>query len=641
VDKEGKMNTLTNYSQMEYLLTNNLGGTSSSTGISNNTSRYHSILSVSLNPPVDRRILVSRVSEIVENKNEKHYISTLKDANGYKEKGFDKIISFKHISYPEWLIKINNIFINKKIIMLEKKNLVALIYENFSNEPTKLTIIPYLNDRDIHKNTLPNQLNLKITESKKNFNLINTNFNNKICINTNGLILENDHKINNIFYDQENERGLFAYEEIISKNKIEKVLMPNEKLYITFSSLESIYEIDNFDFIDKFIKESEDKQKSEKIDDILKINSKNFISYRKSTKKHTIMAGFPWFTDWGRDTMIALEGLTLSQNKISLFKEIMETFLENESEGLIPNVFDDYTGKPGGYNTADGTLWLFIAMYKYYIKTNDESFIKKYYKKMENIIEKHIKGTKYNIYMDKDYLLYTGNKETQLTWMDVKVDDWVVTPRYGKAVEINALWFNSIKIMEFFSEKFHLEFKNKISNKILDSFNKIFWNEKENCLYDYINENEKNKSIRPNQIFSVSLPFNLLNDEKSKQIVKKVFDELFTPFGLKTLSQKDPSYIGIYTGNRTTRDGSYHQGNVWPWLLGPFYEALLKTNNYSFEIKKLIKELLKPLENMIQNEWCSTIPEILEGNWPHNKKGCFSQAWSVSEIIRIYSIIND
>ncbi|BBE31407.1 glycogen debranching protein [Tepiditoga spiralis] len=636
------MAELKNLSEIEYLVSNGLGGTSSSSAIQLNSRRHHSILSISLNPPVDRRILVSRISEKVYCDEKTYLLSTLKTANGFIEKGYENIVSYNFYGYPSWKFKVGKNLLKKELLMLKNRNIVLIVYENVFGEDLDIEIIPYFNDRDIHSNTLPGQLTLNKTVMKSNYLELKTNFLNTIFLKTNGTLKNFEHTLHNVFYDVENKRGLFAYEEIYSNVKINAHMKKGDKVYIVFSGNESIENIN----IESEIKKEKERLNSFKINKVKTINklqiaSDTFLSKRKSTEKLTILAGYPWFTDWGRDTMIAIEGLLIENKKFNEAKEVFETFLMNLKNGLIPNVFDDYSGKPGGYNTVDGTLWMFYALYKYYEATNDLEFIKKHYDKLIEIIKYHVNGTDYNIHMTEDGLIYAGNKETQLTWMDVRVENWTVTPRYGKTVEINALWYNTLKIMEFFSSLIKVDFEyDLLSEKVKKTFNDTFWNVEKKCLYDCVNEFEKDSSIRPNQIFAVSLPFSILEKKKEKSIVNKVFEELYTPYGLRTLSPNDPRYIGIYTGDRWTRDGSYHQGNVWPWLLGHFYEAFLKINNYDLESKTIVKELLYPVSIRINDEWGGTIPEILEGNWPHEKRGCFSQAWSVSEILRIMKKID-
>jgi len=634
---------LKNYSEMEYLIANGLGGSSSACASGLNTRRYHSILSAALNPPVNRRIFVSRASEIAVVEDSTYILSTLKTVNGFLESGYENILSFKYEGFPVWEFKTGSNIIEKSIFMIKNRNMSVLFYKNIFGKELTLTITPYFNDRDVHSNTLPGSIRINILKFSQNFVLFGTNFLNSISLKTDGEIQEYSHTLNNVFYDAENERGLFAYEEIISKVRITKKLHPQESFYIIFGANDDVSDVDPFTALTSE-KERIISISSSSSDNTIKrllIAADTFIMKRKSTGKHTIIAGFPWFTDWGRDTMIALEGLLLYTRNYSIAKEVIENFVNNLQNGLIPNVFDDYSGQPKGYNTADATLWLFYALYKYYTFTHNDIFLKKMYPYLYEIIKKHISGTDYNIHMDDDYLIYAGNKNTQLTWMDVKVEDWSVTPRYGKTVEVNALWFNALNIMTYFSKILNAEFEYEyLIEKVKSSFNEKFWNSKDNCLYDVINEEGKDFSFRPNQIFAVSLPFDILSREKERLIIDKVLEELYIPYGLRTLSPKDPRYIGIYVGDRWTRDGAYHQGNAWPYLLGHFLYAFLKINDFSKESKVIVKKLLAPIEDMINTDWCGTIPEIIEGNWPHEKKGCFSQAWSVGEILRIILEVN-
>jgi len=355
---------LKNYSEMEYLIANGLGGSSSACASGLNTRRYHSILSAALNPLVNRRIFVSRASEIAVVEDSTYILSTLKTVNGFLESGYENILSFKYEGFPVWEFKTGSNIIEKSIFMIKNRNMSVLFYKNIFGKELTLTITPYFNDRDVHSNTLPGSIRINILKFSQNFVLFGTNFLNSISLKTDGEIQEYSHTLNNVFYDAENERGLFAYEEIISKVRITKKLHPQESFYIIFGANDDVSDVDPFTALTSE-KERIISISSSSSDNTIKrllIAADTFIMNRKSTGKHTIIAGFPWFTDWGRDTMIALEGLLLYTRNYSIAKEVIENFVNNLQNGLIPNVFDDYSGQPKGYNTADATLWLFLCI---------------------------------------------------------------------------------------------------------------------------------------------------------------------------------------------------------------------------------------------------------------------------------------
>jgi predicted glycogen debranching enzyme len=373
----------------------------------------------------------------------------------------------------------------------------------------------------------------------------------------------------------------------------------------------------------------------------LTLAADQFVVQRGEGK--TVVAGYHWFGDWGRDTMIALSGLTLSTGRFAVAKQILLEFSKFLSEGMLPNRFPD-AGEAPEYNTVDATLWYFEAIRAYVEATGDDAFVKKdLYPALIDIINWHIRGTRYGVRVEEgNGLLHSGEPGVQLTWMDAKIGDWVVTPRIGKPVEIQALWYNALRIMESFAAKFGDETERRRFERMAIlaswSFNKIFWNDADACLFDVVNGRD-DSSIRPNQIFAASLHYSMLPAEKARQVVDVVERELLTPFGLRTLSPKDPRYIGRYGGDQRSRDAAYHQGTVWPWLLGPFIEAYLKVNSFSAQARKQASEWIKGVEPHLQTSGLGSISEILEGDAPHRPCGCISQAWSVAEILRAAKLV--
>ncbi|HEY8500961.1 MAG TPA: amylo-alpha-1,6-glucosidase, partial [Clostridia bacterium] len=363
-----------------------------------------------------------------------------------------------------------------------------------------------------------------------------------------------------------------------------------------------------------------------------------FIVYRRSTNSKSVIAGYPWFTDWGRDTMIALPGLTLAAGRYEDASDILYTFASYEKDGLLPNVFPDGTGNPA-YNTVDASLWYFEAVYKYLQCTNDINFIDKHLlKSMTNIINRYKNGTLFNIRMDEDYLISAGNAETQLTWMDAKAGNWVVTPRHGKAVEINALWYNALMVMAEIMRKMDGsgDEYSDLACKVKKSFVEQFWNERGNCLFDVVGGQEKDDKMRPNQIIAVSLSFPVLDGALAKCVVDSVYEQLYTSMGLLTLSRDDPQYRGIYAGDQFARDGAYHQGTVWAWLLGRFITAYARVYKDKHNIKNMLESFFLPFHDHLRDACLGSISEIFDGNEPLVPRGCFAQAWSVSEILRAY-----
>lgn len=374
----------------------------------------------------------------------------------------------------------------------------------------------------------------------------------------------------------------------------------------------------------------------------LVLASDQFLTYRESTKMMTVLAGLPWFTDWGRDTMIAFTGLTLCTKRFKEAEEILLTFARYIRHGIVPNMFPD-DNMPPLYNTVDASLWYFYAVYQY-LNYNSaaeaETFVKEQiFPHLKEIVSAYEKGTDFSIYMEDDGLIHAGSGLDQITWMDVRVGDWVATPRHGKPVEINALWYNALRIMESLCEKFDEDasaYRTR-ANQVKESFNAKFWDSSNQCLFDVVDGDEPDDHIRPNQIYAVSLPFSLLPEEQEKAVVALVEKELFVGCGLRSLAPDHPDYHGIYCGALAKRDAAYHQGTAWGFLLGGFFSAYMKVNHHSSSAAENAVRMLEPVRKHLTDSGCiGSISEIFDGDAPHNPRGCYAQAWSVGEVLRCY-----
>ena len=374
----------------------------------------------------------------------------------------------------------------------------------------------------------------------------------------------------------------------------------------------------------------------------LVLASDQFLTYRESTKMMTVLAGLPWFTDWGRDTMIAFTGLTLCTKRFKEAEEILLTFARYIRHGIVPNMFPD-DNMPPLYNTVDASLWYFYAVYQYLHynpAAEAEAFVKEQiFPHLKEIISAYEKGTDFSIYMEDDGLIHAGSGLDQITWMDVRVGDWVATPRHGKPVEINALWYNALRIMESLCEKFDEDasaYRTR-ANQVKESFNAKFWDSSNQCLFDVVDGDEPDDHIRPNQVYAVSLPFSLLPEEQEKAVVALVEKELFVGCGLRSLAPDHPDYHGIYCGALAKRDAAYHQGTAWGFLLGGFFSAYMKVNHHSSSAAENAVRMLEPVRKHLTDSGCiGSISEIFDGDTPHNPRGCYAQAWSVGEVLRCY-----
>ncbi|MBC7911654.1 MAG: glycogen debranching protein, partial [Pyrinomonadaceae bacterium] len=368
----------------------------------------------------------------------------------------------------------------------------------------------------------------------------------------------------------------------------------------------------------------------------LTLAADQFIVARGSQK--TVIAGYHWFSDWGRDTMIALPGLALVTGRAEVARSILLEFARHVDKGMLPNRFPDAGVEPE-YNTVDATLWFFEAVRALLDDTHDEKFVRdNLYDVLAEIIDWHVRGTRYGIRVDTDGLLAAGEEGVQLTWMDAKVGEWVVTPRRGKPVEIQALWYNALRVMEQLAHQFQDEtrtgFYGEIAARARASFNQKFWHEEQGCLYDVIDGERRDASIRPNQIFAVSLPHTMLSKERARGVVCVVERDLLTPYGLRSLAQSDPQYRGRYAGDALSRDGAYHQGAVWAWLLGPFIKAYLKVHSEDTAAREKARAWLSPFQKHLSEAGLGQVSEIFDGDAPHAPRGCIAQAWSVAEILR-------
>ena len=381
-----------------------------------------------------------------------------------------------------------------------------------------------------------------------------------------------------------------------------------------------------------------------------------FVSRRDSTKGETILAGYPFFEDWGRDTMIALPGICLSTGRYETAKSILRTFAVNERDGLMPNLFPEGGNEPM-YNTADAALLFINCVYLYFRKTRDTAFVEEMYPVMERIVKGYMQGTRFGIHMDTDGLIAAGQGLDQVTWMDVRVGEILPTPRHGKPVEINAYWYNALRIMEALGRKAKADGcgpdYGALAEQVKRSFTEKFWDQERGCLKDVLPAMDVKKAsvetgsvhaqnqIRCNQIWAVSMPFTMLDRDKERQIVETVFEKLYTPYGLRTLEAGDREFHPFYGGPMEERDMAYHQGTVWVFPLGAYYLAYLKVHDYSEEAKQTVKEQLETLEPALREGCIGQLPEIYDGENPVSSKGCFAQAWSVGEILRVYDALEN
>ena len=648
----------------EWIITNGLGGYCSSTIIGANTRKYHGLLVAPLTPPARRHLILSKLDESIQTDGKKYNLYTNMCKN-YISDGYKYLQSFKKDYIPVFEYEVAGINIKKSICMEYRKNTVVLVYEIKNNDKDSiLTLAPIMNLRDFHTVTANYEFDLRQNINKNKVKIvINRQSETPIYMNlTNGKYIKHENdKFNNMYYIEEEKRGMAAEENLIVPGRYEIELAPNEEKTITFvcSLEENIEEIDGKEIIKKEIsrinklidKSNLLNSENEELVKTYIIASDNFVVYRPSFALYTIIAGYPWFLDWGRDSLISFEGLLLLSNRYEIAKEVLLTYIRDIKFGLVPNGYSGYDNRPL-YNSADASLLLFEQVKKFLNYTKDYNFVEKnIYRSLIKVIESYINGINHdnnNIWLDKDGLLVAGTEHTQNTWMDAKVGEYCVTPRNGKAVEINAMWYNALKIAEELTELYGTKEQekkyNELAEKCKKSFTEKFYNKRRKCLYDVIGDSK----IRPNQLFAISLTYQVIepNSEIATEMFETVTKKLLNDYGLKTLAKGEPFYKEVYEGDVLKRDMSYHQGITWPWLLGIYSDAY--RNRIKAEKNAKIKnELKKQYENfrenvkqtfikeMNENSTVGSISELYDSKKPYLAKGAFAQAWSVSEIFKI------
>lgn len=629
----------------EWLETNGLGGFACSTISGTSTRRYHAVLTPATQPPLGRITMLSKIEETLIIDGETFQLSSNQFANDVEPKGYRFLKEFRLDPFPIWIYEINGIEIEKTVFMVHGANTTVCEWKvadksKIENRKLQIELRPLLSFCDYHA----------LQHEDANFNVNYTVSENLVTVNpyTNMPPLHLAHNAEEI------EEGGFWYRNFEYAIERERGFDFTEDLFQPFvmrfdlsepaNVIASIQTTELFD-VEK-LKQNEILRRQNLIadakaeDDFTKqlvLAADQFIVSRGDGK--TVIAGYPWFSDWGRDTMIALNGLTLATNRPEIAKNILLEFSKYVSEGMIPNRFPD-VGEQPEYNNVDGTLWYFEAIRAYTEKTGDYDFVfENLYEKLVDIILYHIRGTRFNIHVDTDGLLFAGEAGTQLTWMDAKYGDTVFTPRIGKPVEIQALWYNALKIMEDFAKRIgdtkDVSVYKKIAETAKESFNREFWNETEECLFDVINGEERDGSIRPNQIFAVSLTHAILeNAERAQKVVEKIESELLTTVGLRSLSPRDERYFPIYIGSPYVRDSAYHQGTVWAWLIGGYADAYRKVFSQS-ESEEEIRHIAEGFKIHLREAGIGQISEIFDGNAPYAPRGCFAQAWSIAEVLRV------
>jgi len=626
----------------EWLETNGLGGWANATIAGINTRRYHGLLVAAVKPPTERSVLVSKLDETIVINGERFELGTNDYGEVIDPKGFQYLRSFTKSLFPQFMFEAGGVQLRKSIVMVHKENTTIIKYEVIkAPQNFEMEFLPLLASRGSHQEMHANEDVSKQGEFDKG------QFKMKLYEGTPDIFIQvagADYHAAPAWYfhfnySTEKYRGLDFTEDLFTPGYFTIEAKQGDAFYILLSSEDTGLRNAILLFENEIQRREEliIREKNFAVQQLL-VAADQFI-VRRSDDLETIIAGYPWFTDWGRDTMISLTGLCISTKRYDDAKKILYAFAQSVDRGMLPNRFQDNT-LPPEYNNVDGTLWYFIAIYNYLKATKDKEFVLEHLLPvLKDIIDWHYRGTRYNIHVAEDGLLYAGESGFQLTWMDAKIGDWVVTPRMGKPVEIQALWYNALKI---FSQLLQLNGQERDAAKmegqalrVKDSFNEKFWFTEGSYLYDVIDENNNpDASLRPNQLFAISLPFQLVDGKKAKNVVKIVEEKLYTPKGLRSLSPDDARYISHYGGDQWHRDSSYHQGIVWSWLLGPFVDAILKTNGSSSAFTKSNQVIQNFLPHLSEGG-IGTASEIFDAEPPFAARGCIAQAWGVAEVLRV------
>jgi predicted glycogen debranching enzyme len=602
----------------EWLETNGIGGYASGTVTGANTRRYHGLLVAAAKPPLGRVVMLSKFDETVVIDGERFEIGSNQYRNAVHPTGYKYLERFRLDPFPVWTYRVGGVELEKKVFMVHGRNATVVTWSIKEPRPERrvlLEVRPLIAFRDFHQLRGPDSgFNTQFEIDNGCVRMKPADAFPPLFLNNNALSVERSgYWYRDFDYAIERERGFDSTEDLFQPCILNfdlaapaTVIASTQREAVDAAPVLEKAEVERRGRLIE-ISGARDEFVSQ-----LVLAADQFIVDRGEGK--TIIAGYHWFSDWGRDTMISLPGLTLATNRTDVAKSILLEFCTHISEGMLPNRFPD-EGETPEYNTVDATLWFFDAVRAYAEKTDDYELVReRIYPKLVDIVDWHVRGTRFGIRVDTDGLLHAGEPGVQLTWMDAKIGDWVVTPRTGKAVEIQALWYNALCVMADFANRFgdptgQIRYES-MAAIARESFNESFWNDEHSCLFDVVDGEQRDASVRPNQIFAVSLPHPILDEARARQVVEKVETELLTSVGLRSLSANDPRYVPRYTGSPFDRDASYHQGTVWGWLIGPFIDAYRKTHAYEPTVEDRIREIAQGSKSTSPPRWSAKSPRF-------------------------------
>ena len=643
---ENECHDLAAATRREWLETNGLGGYASTSITCTNTRRYHGLLVAATRPPTERSVLLAKLEDRLIVGSQHYELATnCYESDTIYPHGYLLLTGFRLDPFPVATYRAGDYTLERSVFMLHDENTTVIRYrfDAPADVSATLEVRPLVAMRNYH--WLGHEDANAFAPVELEPGLL------RIMRRDNGLTLYLAHDaehlhIDNLWYRrfvlmEERARGFDYHEDLFNPGLLVCALKGGEtRSLIASTEVHDVREADAMEERERARRKAVVRGYEERDEFVQQlVAAADQFVVRRGRDLHTVIAGYHWFTDWGRDTMISLPGLALALRRYDVAREILLAFVAYLNQGLLPNRFPD-TDAPPEYNTVDGTLWFVHAVGELLRRTDDDEFVRKhFYEALRDIITWHEHGTHYQIRMTEDGLLRAGEPGVQLTWMDAKVGDLVVTPRAGKPVEIQALWYNALRTVEEMARRFNDEQTAAHCRAIADgtraSFNSLFWNEQAGGLYDCVSDaGEPDAAVRPNQIFAVSLPHALVTSEHARRVVELVERELLTPFGLRTLSPKSPDYRPRYEGDAYSRDTAYHQGTVWPWLLGPFITAYLKVNDRTPASLETARVWTQAFRAHVREAGLGQVSEIFDADPPHTPRGCIAQAWSVAELLR-------
>lgn len=642
--------SITAADEREWLVTNGLGSFASGSISGANTRRYHGLLAAALNPPGARNMVLSRIEEHVNGDN---LATSVWGPEVVSPRGFEKIVAFSATPVPTWAFDLGDAILIKQVLMTPGAQQVVIGYSMAakSKDAKHLAVDLHflVNHRDIHGETKGHHHWRFLQESgAKRVRIKDKEGDPEMTIAyPRGAWREEPDWYWGYWWPREADRGLNDREDLHHAGVLGFDLSDGESVAIVVS-LESMVVVPRLEDVVREVVDHQEmllEQAGRPVHHVarkLVLAADNFVVWRNSTDNYSILAGYHWFSDWGRDAMISLPGITLATGRPDVARGVFHTFQKCMDKGLLPNSFPE-NGDAPSYNTADATLWMAWALKEYLDWTGDLDFVRQMLPDLEEVVEWYQRGTHHGIRVDEDGLVVSGDESTSLTWMDSRVNGVAATPRHGKPVELSALWYNFLRTVQALHDACESDGSRHaaLAAQTKESFRK-FWNPDKNCLYDVLRaDGTKDDAVRPNQLLAVSLQPDLLTDEQSRAVLKIVEAKLLTPFGLRSLAANEPGYCGVYgqgiPAGAEKRDASYHQGTVWAWLLGPWVDARMRLHGKSEEnVAEITAQLLMLFLHHLPNEaGLGLVSEIFDGDAPHAPRGCIGQAWSVAELLRV------